>query len=75
MNLKPETYDKLMKIGTKFSGRLVLSPEVVNLRVIAQDTGSGAIGTLTIPIKKYVDGVASLRVNPPPAPKPQTPNN
>ncbi len=69
MNMKPETYDRLMKIGTKFGGRLVLSPDVVDLRVIAQDTGSGAIGTLTIPIKKYVDGMASLGANPPPAQK------
>jgi len=59
MNLKPETYDKLMKNGTKFSGRLVLSPDVVNLRVIAQDTGSGSIGTLTIPIKKYLAGAVT----------------
>src|SRR5437879_6519424 len=58
------------QIGTKFTGRLTLSPEVVNLRVIVQDTGSGAIGTLTIPIKKYVDGMASLGATPPPAPKP-----
>jgi VWFA-related protein len=59
MNFKPETYERLLKIGTKFSGRLVLSPEVVNLRVIAQDTGSGSIGTLKIPIKKYLMGPAS----------------
>jgi hypothetical protein len=70
LNLKPDTYEKFLKIGTKFTGRLTLSPEVVNLRVIAQDTGSGAIGTLTIPIKKYVDGMASLGATPPPAPKP-----
>lgn len=70
MNMKPETYDRLMKIGTKFSGRLVLSPKVVNLRVIAQDTGTVAIGTLTIPIKKYLEGVASPGINPPPTQKP-----
>jgi VWFA-related protein len=70
MNMKPDTYDRLMKIGTKFSGRLVLSPEVVNLRVIAQDTGSGAIGTLTIPIKKYLAAAASQNGPPPSANKP-----
>jgi hypothetical protein len=64
MNFKPETYEKLMKIGTKFSGRLTLSPGVVNLRVIAQDTGSGSIGTLTIPIKKYLAGAASAGATP-----------
>jgi VWFA-related protein len=69
MNMKPETYDRLMKNGTKFSGRLVLSPEVVNLRVITQDTGSGSIGTLTIPIKSYLAAAASSGTTPPPAVK------
>jgi VWFA-related protein len=70
MNFKPETYEKLMKIGTRFSGRLVLSPEVVHLRVIAQDTGSGSIGTLTIPIRKYITELASSTTNPSTAQKP-----
>jgi VWFA-related protein len=70
MNLKPETYDKLMKIGTKFSGRLVLSPETVNLRVIAQDSGSGAIGTLTIPIRNYLAAAAMASGNPTGSQKP-----
>ncbi len=54
LDLKQETYDKLLKIGTSFSGRLVLSPDVVNLRVIAQDASSGAIGTVRIPIKNFL---------------------
>jgi VWFA-related protein len=54
MKLKQETYEKLMKIGTKFTGKLVLSPEVEDLRVIVQDASSGSIGTLTIPIKKLL---------------------
>lgn len=70
MNFKPETYERLLKIGTKFSGRLALSPDVVNLRVIAQDTGSGAIGTLTIPIRKYLAGTTLPSSNPPSAQKP-----
>lgn len=52
LNMKPDTYEKLLKIGTKFTGPLTLSPDVVSLRVIAQDASSGAIGTLTVPIKK-----------------------
>lgn len=54
MNFKPETYEKLMQIGTKFSGQIVLAPDVVDLRVIGQDATSGAIGTLTIPIKQFL---------------------
>jgi hypothetical protein len=38
---------------------VTISPETVNLRIIAQDTGSGAIGTLTIPIKNYLAWAAS----------------
>jgi hypothetical protein len=59
-----------MKAGTKFSGRLVLSPEVVNLRVVAQDTGSGAIGTVTIPVKKYLAAAISASGSPHAAQKP-----
>jgi VWFA-related protein len=70
MNLKPETYERLMKSGTKFSGRLLLSSEVVNLRVIAQDTESGTIGTLTIPLKKYFVQAASASATSPAVQKP-----
>jgi hypothetical protein len=54
LNLKPETYEKFLKTGTKITGQLTLSPDIVNLRVIAQDASSGSIGTLTIPIKKIL---------------------
>jgi VWFA-related protein len=54
LNLKEETYDTLQKIGLRFSGIVVLSPDVVNLRVIAQDTSSGSIGTVKIPIKNFL---------------------
>jgi VWFA-related protein len=54
LNLKQETYEKLMQIGTKFTGQIVLAPEVVNLRVIAQDATSGAIGTVTIPVQQFL---------------------
>jgi VWFA-related protein len=57
--LTQETHDQFLKTGTKFSGRVTISPETVNLRIIAQDTGSGAIGTLTIPIKNYLAWAAS----------------
>lgn len=70
LNLKSETYERLMKSGTRFTGRLVLSEETVNLRVIAQDTGSGAIGTLTIPIKKYLATATSPTGHPQTAPTP-----
>ena len=70
LNLKPETYERMMKSGTKFTGRLSLSPEVVNLRVVAQDTGTGAIGTVKIPIKKFLAAAASASGNSPAAQKP-----
>jgi VWFA-related protein len=54
LNLKPDTYEKFLKIGTKFTGPLTLSPDTVNLRVLAQDANSGSVGTLTIPIKKLL---------------------
>ncbi len=54
LNLLSETYQKLMIIGTKFSGQILLAPDVVNVRVIVQDSGSGSVGTITIPIKQYL---------------------
>jgi VWFA-related protein len=54
LNLKQESYERLLKIGTKITGRLVLSPDVVNLRVVARDASSGAIGTLTIPVMRLL---------------------
>lgn len=55
MNLKPETYQKLLQDGLKFSGQIVLAPETTRLRVIVEDGKTGTIGTLTIPIKQYLD--------------------
>ncbi|GAC1617917.1 MAG: hypothetical protein PVS2B2_02130 [Candidatus Acidiferrum sp.] len=60
LNLKRETYEKMLKDGIKLSGPLKLSPDVAYLRVIAQDVPSGAIGTLTIPIKTFL-AAGSLR--------------
>jgi hypothetical protein len=70
LNLKPDTYEKLLKIGTKFTGRLTLSPDIVNFRVIAQDASSGSIGTLTIPIKKFLLANSAPGSNQPAAQKP-----
>jgi len=52
LNLKPEAYEKLQQIGTKFTGRITLAPGALYLRILAQDSGSGAIGTIIIPIDK-----------------------
>ncbi|HXI74569.1 MAG TPA: VWA domain-containing protein [Pyrinomonadaceae bacterium] len=54
MNFKPETYEKLLQIGTNFSGQIVLAPDVISLRVIGQDASSGAIGTVIIRIKQIL---------------------
>ena len=55
LNLKPETYQKMLQEGLKFTGQIVLAPETTRLRVIAQDGKTGTIGTLTIPIKQVLD--------------------
>ncbi len=70
LNLKQDTYEKLLKIGTKFSGRLTLAPDIENLRVVAQDASSGSIGTLTIPIKKILLASSAPGGNQPAGQKP-----
>lgn len=74
LNLKPDTYEKFLKTGTKFTGPLTLSPDVVNLRVIAQDASSGAIGTVTIPIQKFLTTGSLPAANQPAAQKPELRN-
>jgi VWFA-related protein len=54
LNFRPDTYEKVQQIGTKFTGQIVLTPDVVSLRVVGQDATSGAIGTVTIPIRDFL---------------------
>jgi VWFA-related protein len=70
LNLKQSTYDMMVKNGTKFTGKLKLSPDVVTLHVIGRDVNSGAIGSLIIPIKKLLPAENTPTANPAPAPKP-----
>jgi len=65
LKLKPETYAGILQNEVKFNARLTVLRDVVSLRVIAQDNGSGAIGTLTVPIEKYLE-MESARNQPAP---------
>jgi VWFA-related protein len=70
LNLKPETYEALVKNGTKITGKLKLLPDVVTLRVVGRDVSSGAIGSLVIPIKKLLPAENASGGDSAAAPKP-----
>jgi VWFA-related protein len=74
LNLKPETYERFLQIGTKFSGKLALVPEIEALRIVAEDASSSATGTLTIPLKNLLPAESAPAENPPAAQKPKPPN-
>jgi hypothetical protein len=74
LHLKPDSYEKLMRIGTSFTGTLDLAPDVVNLRVIAQDTNSGSIGSVNIPIKQFLAAKMASAAAPAASQKPAKPN-
>jgi VWFA-related protein len=49
LNLKPGTYQEVLKDGLPFKQNLVLRPNLGSLRVLVVDENSGRIGSLTIP--------------------------
>ncbi len=48
--LKPETYQAIVKDGLRFTEDVKLGPETESIRLIVMDRGTGAVGTLTIPV-------------------------
>ncbi len=61
-NLEQDSYEKLLSIGTRFSGDLSLDPGVVALRIAAQDS-NGSIGTVTVPLTRFLESGASAKSN------------
>jgi hypothetical protein len=51
LNLKPETYAKVMKQGLVYQKVFPRESSASNLRVVVRDNGTGAIGSLTITYK------------------------
>lgn len=52
LNIPRETFDKVTREGLSFSGTVPLKNETTQLRLVARDTGSGAIGSVNIPLAR-----------------------
>jgi hypothetical protein len=53
MRLVKDTYAKVRKEGLQFGRNLPLKPGAVELKVIACDDKSSAIGSVSIPLASY----------------------
>lgn len=51
LNLKPATYDQLLKSGVAFDQRLLLKPGNYDLRIGVLDKDAGRFGTLDVPLR------------------------
>lgn len=52
MNIPRHSYDKINQEGLSFSETLSVENKAVEVRLVARDTGSGAIGSVNIPLSR-----------------------
>jgi hypothetical protein len=50
MSLTQQNYDAVMKDGLSFSGTIDLADDATEVRVVARDSGTGAIGSVVVPL-------------------------
>lgn len=53
MHLDKDTYGTVRQDGLRFRRDLPLKPEAVELKIVACDDKSGAVGSISIPLGKY----------------------
>jgi hypothetical protein len=58
MRLKPDTHDQIEEAGIVFAYTIPVDPNAYLLRVVVRDARSGAIGTVSIPLKAAADKTA-----------------
>jgi hypothetical protein len=51
-NLRPPTYESLLRTGVSYRKKLKIPAKAVELKVLVGNLESGKIGTLTIPLSK-----------------------
>ena len=59
LDFTEEQYQGLLNTGAIFEWHLQLLPEAKDVRVIVRDTGSGQIGTVTVPVKTFFPATAT----------------
>jgi hypothetical protein len=51
LNLEKNTYDRTLRDGLKITRQAVIATRTETLRVLVLDMASGAIGTVSVPVK------------------------
>jgi hypothetical protein len=52
LNLLPSSYQKAQASGMTLKDTVDLRPETAELRIVARDAGSGAVGSMNVPLGK-----------------------
>jgi hypothetical protein len=52
LNLLPTSYQKAQASGMTLKDTVDLRPETAELRIVARDAGSGAVGSMNVPLGK-----------------------
>jgi VWFA-related protein len=59
LNLPKEMYDRVMQQGIKMTKQLAIAPGAETLKVLALDTSSGTMGTVSVPVGNYAPSAAN----------------
>lgn len=55
VNFTRREYDSLAKAGLILQRRLAIDPAATEIRILVRDAASGALGSVTIPVKSFLD--------------------
>jgi len=53
LSFEPKQYEFLAKAGIIFESHLTMQAETSEIRVVIRDAGSGAMGSVTMPVKSF----------------------
>jgi hypothetical protein len=62
MNLPQEAYNTVMHDGVSFSGTVDLTDDATEFRLVARDAGTGAIGSVIVPVTRFFKPVVKTPV-------------
>ena len=60
LDLEEKHYDYLAQAGLVFVRHVVIAPDAAEIKILARDTGSEAVGSVTIPIKTLTDALGPV---------------
>jgi VWFA-related protein len=61
LNFEEKQYESLAKTGIIFESHLAVRPETSEVRIVVRDSGSGAMGSVTVPASAFASTVQSAK--------------